>query len=408
MRIDPVKSMRQWSRTIIATLAMAFIVSLGVAYAVEIRSWADSDSGVVIEIRGISRSEAADYEWNGQVITNQVEEWLTEGTATLQEGSDGFRLILSPQIDGGIDRFSSGLFTVALKSGTRLSGAIALDTDRWELKQFGTKVASCGGNSSSGNPYPCCDNNGNSSSADQNDGNCTWWAWKMAKDNWGHSLPGWSNANTWDDYARPVNKTSGYVVLPVPTIKSLAVAETYGGSRGHVAWVTGTGSGSVTVSEMNCSTPPILPNVRSKTYGTSTFQSYITGVWVYDFWVRATSITADPRASVASPNFDAQFKIKNITSREKYRIKQLALAVHDSSGRFLWNFFRAPGNSSGAVYTATELYAGAADGLDSGEFITVPKSFAFFTQRGTYRIVAKIQLSDNTWVDIGYYTLTVR
>jgi hypothetical protein len=159
---------------------------------------------------------------------------------------------------------------------------------------------------------------------------------------------------------------------------------------------------------MNCHFPVILPNARSATYGSSTFQSYITGLWVYDFWVKATSINADPRASVANPNFDAQFKLRNVTRGEKYRIKQLALAVHDSSGRFMWNFFRAPGNSSGAVYTAAELYAGAADGLDGGEYVAVPKSYVFFAQKGTYRIVAKVQLSDNTWIDIGYYVLTVK
>jgi surface antigen len=401
----------QWSRVGVAVLAMAFVADPGAGHAAEIRSWADRGSGVVIEVRGVDRAEVADYEWNGQVITNQVEDWLAEGTATIQEDSDGFRLILSPKIEGGVDRFSSGVFTVTFEGGTGLSGPIALDTAQWNLKDFGTQavaVVSCGGYSSTGDPYPCCDNNVNSSVTDKNDGNCTWWAWKMAQDNWGHGLPAWSNANTWDDYARPINKTTGYVVLPVPTVRSIAVSETYGGSRGHVAWVTSIGSGSVTVSEMNCSTPPILPNVRSKTYSSSVFQSYVTGLRVYDFWVKATTINADPRASVANPNFDAQFKISNVTRSEKYRIKQFALAVHDSSGRFLWNFFRAPGNSSGAVYTAAELYPGAADGLDGGEYVAVPKSFAFFAQRGTYRIVGKVQLSDNTWIDIGYYTLTVR
>jgi surface antigen len=409
MRSDPGKRTLQWSRVVLAAVVIAIVIGPSAGHAVEIRSWADRDSGIVIEVRGVSHAEAADYEWNSQVITNQIEEWITEGTATLQEESDGFRLILSPQIEGGVDRFSSGLFTVALKGGTRLSGAVTQDTAFWELKNFGKEGAvSCGGYSSSVNRYPCCDNNSNGSFVDKTDGNCTWWAWKMVQDNWGHSLPAWGNAITWDDSARPINKTSGYVVLPIPTARSIAVSETYGGSRGHVVWVTGIGSGSVTVSEMNCDPKPILPNVRSWTYRSSTFQSYITGMWVNDFWVKATSILADPRASVAKPNFDAQFKIRNVTRSEKYRIKQLALAVHDSSGRFLWNFFRAPGNSTGAVYTAAELFAGAADGLDGGEYVNVPKSYAFFTQKGTYRIVAKVQLSDNTWIDFGYYPLTVR
>ena len=89
MRIDLGKSVLQWSRVVLAALAMAFTVSLGASHAVEIRSWAEGDSGVVIEIRGVNRAEASDYEWNGQVITNQIEEWIAEGTATFQESSPG-------------------------------------------------------------------------------------------------------------------------------------------------------------------------------------------------------------------------------------------------------------------------------------------------------------------------------
>ena len=49
----------------------------------------------------------------------------------------------------------------------------------------------CGGQKSKGNPLSCCPNGGN----------CTWWAWKMAKEAGWKAIP-IGNANTWDDFAR--------------------------------------------------------------------------------------------------------------------------------------------------------------------------------------------------------------
>ena len=41
----------------------------------------------------------------------------------------------------------------------------------------------CIGQQSDGNPYAC-----------DSGGNCTWWGWKMARDNWGDPLPMWGDA----------------------------------------------------------------------------------------------------------------------------------------------------------------------------------------------------------------------
>jgi surface antigen len=117
-------------------------------------------------------------------------------------------------------------------------------------------ATSCGGQSSPGNPYPCCSNGGN----------CTWWVWKQAKDVWGVSLPGMGNANTWASYAR----SYGYPVSSTPTINTIAVSLKGATGWGHVAWVTNINTnGTIQVSEMNCDYGG--GGVKYTTYKTSYF-----------------------------------------------------------------------------------------------------------------------------------------
>ncbi|NJL26390.1 MAG: CHAP domain-containing protein [Thermoanaerobaculia bacterium] len=403
-----------WKSQTLSALGLAFLLALMTpgTQALELSGTVDDDGGLEVQVTGVFYPEVVDFKWNDDFVTGMIANWMDDGVAFVRENADGFELILSRELGEDLRHFENGLFSIVLENGVTVTAPLTLELRAQDVRQTGMmpKVASCGGQSSSGNPYPCCDNNSNGVMTDNNDGNCTWWSWKKAKDGWGWSLPGWGHAKTWDDSdKRAINRSSGYVLYPSPILNSIAVSNTYGSSTGHVAWVTSVGSSTVTVSEMNCSKEPIiLPNVRSKSHPRSIFQSYLVGMQIYDFWVKSTSITASPGASVASPNFDAQFKIKNITNSQKYQIKQLALAVHNSSGAFLWNFFRAPGNSTAALYTPGSLSTAAADGLDGSESIAFPKSYAFFTTAGTYRIVPKIQLLDNTWVELGYYTLTVR
>lgn len=111
----------------------------------------------------------------------------------------------------------------------------------------------CGKN----NPYPCCDNGSN----------CTWWAWHMACCNWGQGLPGWGNANTWSSYA---SQNANFTVLSSPVVGAIATSTK--GYYGHVAYVTGVGNGTVTVSEMNCC-GTCAWGTGTKTYQTSYFNS---------------------------------------------------------------------------------------------------------------------------------------
>lgn len=107
---------------------------------------------------------------------------------------------------------------------------------------FTAAVATCGGESSAGNPYPCCDNKAN----------CTWYMWKLAKESWGESLPGWGNAGSWAG-AAPASRVGKYPA--VDTIMALT-------DVGHVAWVTAVNcqAGTVSVQEMNCC--DLDPNAR--------------------------------------------------------------------------------------------------------------------------------------------------
>jgi surface antigen len=121
---------------------------------------------------------------------------------------------------------------------------------------------SCLSQSSSGNPYGCFGN-----------GNCVWWGWKMAKDNWGDPLLKWGDAKNWADGAR----NAGYRVDNVPAVNALAV-NTYvfsaaaGYITGHVAYVVAMDSSSVYVSEMNYGSGSIN---YSKKYPKSWFNVYI-------------------------------------------------------------------------------------------------------------------------------------
>lgn len=130
---------------------------------------------------------------------------------------------------------------------------------------------SCGGYYSSGNPYPCC----------KNGGNCTWWAWKMAKGNWGVSLPSWGDAYQWLNNAG----NSGYQTTTTPEVNSIAInttaMATINGKRqkaGHVAWVISYDNFSVYVSEMICddsNNPKVQGGSRNKSYSRSYFEKYI-------------------------------------------------------------------------------------------------------------------------------------
>lgn len=62
--------------------------------------------------------------------------------------------------------------------------------------------------------------------------NCTWYAWKMAKEKGNVTLPGWGNAKDWYEDA----KKDGYSVGSTPKAKSIVVWGNWT-SKGHVGYV---------------------------------------------------------------------------------------------------------------------------------------------------------------------------
>lgn len=136
-------------------------------------------------------------------------------------------------------RFENGCTDFAELAGAKAQGA-----------------SSCCGYSSSSNPYPCA------CSSKPSTGNCTWWAWKKAKDEWGKSLPSWGNAMYWASKA----KSAGYPVKSTAASKTIG-CNTWVAGYGHVAWVQSVSGSNVSMSEMNyCSTCK-----KDKTYPASWF-----------------------------------------------------------------------------------------------------------------------------------------
>lgn len=116
----------------------------------------------------------------------------------------------------------------------------------------------CGGYSSAGNPFACCDNNGDGTMDSSIDGNCTWWAWREAKNDWGKTPPVTGGPSSWISQA----KAKGFKTSSTPAKKTIGV------KSNHVVWVkdvqarmewnkkkkkwVDSGQKDIIVSEMNC------------------------------------------------------------------------------------------------------------------------------------------------------------
>lgn len=125
---------------------------------------------------------------------------------------------------------------------------------------------SCGTENTKNSPYPCCDNDLNGSYLNKKDGNCTWWAWKKARDNWKVELNNWNNAYEWDKKAKndkcEIKDTpqSDVIAQWNKTVKSCVkykngkCKEYKDVETGHVAWVHSVDYGKkrAWISEMQC------------------------------------------------------------------------------------------------------------------------------------------------------------
>lgn len=97
---------------------------------------------------------------------------------------------------------------------------------------------------------------------------------------------------------------------------------------------------------------------------------------------------ADSNSSVSNPNFNAQFTLKNDTSKTVV-IDQIALAVHDSSNRFMFDL----GNPAtvGPTYLKNPTYLYKVT-LAGGSTIQFPISYGGIRAEGNYKVVAKIKI----------------
>ena len=145
-----------------------------------------------------------------------------------------------------------------------------LEEEAFEFGNYLTSpTSSCAGQTSPGNPYGCCRASKNA----RDHGNCVWWAWKMAQDEWGINLPNWNIPRTWVAKAK---KDSRFSVSSAPAVNAIAVSSkttvkcSDGKPCGHVAWVTKIiNSSTIEVSEMNCKSGPI--GYRTKRYPVTFF-----------------------------------------------------------------------------------------------------------------------------------------
>lgn len=86
------------------------------------------------------------------------------------------------------DILKRGIKVALLLLGLVMALNIApLTKDSSNLAYAVDKCGAFGGSLSPGNPFDCC----------ANKGNCTWWAWRMAKLRWGVDFPARRNAKYW-------------------------------------------------------------------------------------------------------------------------------------------------------------------------------------------------------------------
>lgn len=170
-------------------------------------------------------------------------------------------------------------------------------------------ASSCGGIYDSANPFPCCSNGGN----------CTWWAWHMAHNNWGITAtnsPSLRDARFWASDA----SANGFPVTPSPAVNTIAVnttASVGGIVYGHVAWVEQVVGDTVIVSEMVCG------GGYGPTYNKSYSASYFNGGFIHN--KTACSDFGEPNGAFSSAyavscGATASAKICSSTDIDYYKV----------------------------------------------------------------------------------------
>ncbi|POZ50707.1 CHAP domain-containing protein [Methylovulum psychrotolerans] len=417
---------------VLAGLMTIFCITIHASEKVKVSSSYDKN-GVTILFFGVAYEEVQKFILDKKDVTNELRGLIDEGIViTTPEGSNGFSLFF-PLGEQGINidkkilrKYVGGQFTVVLQDETTISDRIAVDTIPIEKglifmpgnkntseslpRIIGGYGANCGSYSSPNNPYPCCDNDF-SNKISTNDGNCTWWAWKMVNEKWGINLRGWGSAPNWASNA----KSDGYIVLDFPVSGTVASSSS---GYGHVAYVTGYSASNVAVTEMNCGINSSARQGTSYTYPTTKFNTgYITPLQLKDFWIKSTSIT--PSASTVysnfylSQNFDAQFKVVNRNVNSAFYVQQFRVAVHKADNNLTWvRDFTTKGSALTGGYgnTFTGGYAlSLFPWIKAGATFESSAVYTYFnsSEKGNYYIIPKMMIN-NKWVNLGKQLVTVR
>ena len=184
-----------------------------------------------------------------------------DGTASMRIVSDGsLRLSATYSLDGVSAQTVLGDSEPAMREmgfgipeSEAVDASAALPSSEASVV-YAANANYCGNQSSSGNPFSC--------DPPSNGGNCTWWAWKMASENWRVDLPTRGNAAGWAKEAAQ----AGYRVSLAPAVGTIGVSSTLG-KYGHVFWVNSLNNGQVCGTEMSYGTA----GVKSRCWPASVF-----------------------------------------------------------------------------------------------------------------------------------------
>lgn len=226
-------------------------------------------------------------------------------------------------------------------------------------------------------------------------GQCTWFAFGRALEVTGTTITFSQSygrhGKTW------LSLVTGLTTGLSPLANSVAVwAGDTSNPYGHVAFVESMSGDICSIRETNvksfeksfskhCEESNII-----KSYSTLSMKARGTGIgpiigYIYlnplisaDFWRKSDPLNASPTASITNPNFDAQYKIKNVGSRI-VTLEAIAIAVESASGQ--WLFDLAPK----ATPIVNRMIA-------PGDTVATGLCVGYFKTQGDFRVSAKVRI----------------
>jgi surface antigen len=230
-------------------------------------------------------------------------------------------------------------------------------------------------------------------------GQCTWFAYGRALELTGTAI---LFSQSYGRHGKNWISLAQYVTTgTVPMANSIAVWR--GDSLnpyGHVAYVEEVVGDICKIRETNVSSsgkdmyshhvesngikPYSLSNMtlRGKGVGQIIGYIYLNPFIAHEFWRKEDPLYADKNSSIENPNFDAQFKIKNVGNRI-ITVKSAAIAVETSQGQHLFDLKPKEPALSDTL-------------IPPGTITPVGLRFGYIQTAGDYQVSAKINI-DGSW-----------